>query len=155
MALMGQVAGKAPEQQLALELSTAVMALRLMPKDLALVLRTQEDCLLLLVRLPVVEAVSVQRWGLVGGRRLGRVGVASVEEVMAQVIQVGPGYCPGVAGGEGGAEEGTEGCPAVVVEEEGEEGVGEGVVGLRAHHSDSAFAQMAAALLTLVKVYLQ
>ncbi len=71
MALTGQAADKAPEQQFALELSTAVMALRLMPKDLALVLHTKEDCLLLLARLPVVVVVSVQRWGLVGGRRLG------------------------------------------------------------------------------------
>jgi len=76
-----------------------------------------------------------------------------VEEVMAQVNQVGPGYCLGVVGEEVGAEEGTEGCLEVVVEEEGEEGVGEGVAGLGAHHSDSEFAQMAAALL-LANVYL-
>ena len=52
-----------------------------------------------------------------------------------------------------GAEEGTEECLEVVVEE-GEEGVGEGVAGLRAYHSDSEFAQMAAALLLLANVYL-
>ncbi len=155
MVLLGQAAGKAPEQQFALELSTAVMALSLMSKDLALVLHTKEDCLLSLARLPVVEVLSVQHWGLVGGRRLGPVGVAYVQEVIAQVNQLGPGYCPGVVGEEVGAEEGTEGCLVVVVVEEGEEGVGKGVAGLRAHHSDSAFAQMAAALLLLANVYLQ
>ena len=66
MALIGHAAGTAPEQQFALELSTAVMALKLTPKDLVLVLRTKEDCLLLLVRLPVVVVVSVQHWDLVG-----------------------------------------------------------------------------------------
>lgn len=70
---------------------------------------------------------------------------------MAQVNQVGPGYCLGVVGEEVGAEEGTEGC-LVVVEEE--EGVEEEVAGLGAHHSDSEFAQMAAALLTQANVYL-
>jgi len=58
-----------------------------------------------------------------------------------------------VVGEEVGAEEGTEECLEVVVEE-GEEGVGEGVAGLRAYHSDSEFAQMAAALLLLANVYL-
>ena len=145
MALMGQAAGKAPEQQFALELSIAVTALKLTPKDLVLVLHTKEDCLLLLARLPVVVVVFGQRWGLVGGRGLGRVGVACVQEVMAQVSQVGPGYCSGVVGEEVGAEEGTEGCLVVVVVVEEEEGEGEGVAGLRAHHSDSEFAQMAAA----------
>jgi len=87
---------------------------------------------------------------------LGRAEVASVEEVMAQVNQVGPGYCLGVVGEEVGAEEGTEGCPVVEEEEEEEEGVvEEGVAGPDAHHSDSEFAQMAAASLTQANVYLQ
>ena len=71
MALMGQAAGKAPEQQFALELSIAVTALKLTPKDLVLVLHTKEDCLLLLARLPVVVVVFGQRWGLVGGLLVG------------------------------------------------------------------------------------
>ena len=84
-----------------------MVALRLTPEDLVLVLHTKEDCLLLLVRLPVVVVVSVQRGGLVGGGRLGR----------------------GGGGGGGG--------------------------GLRAYHSDSELAQMAAAFLLPANAYLQ